>query len=212
MEWLKGNENLYWLIGKPGSGKSTLMKYLYNDPRTIKYLEHWSRNYSLINAAYVFYNSGTTMKISRMGFIQTLLHQAMNEGLDRIPKAFPDRWRSHQIFEEDFNPLTCVQVPRTLRNLVSNAETRFFFFIDGLDEFDGNCSELADLLLRLSSRENVKICTASRPWLVFEENFEGQPRLRLEDLTQRGHAVICFGKSSRKFTFPGSRRSQTTTM
>ena len=28
VEWLKSDDNLYWVSGKPGSGKSTLMKYL----------------------------------------------------------------------------------------------------------------------------------------------------------------------------------------
>jgi len=32
--WLESNRSLYWITGKAGSGKSTLMKYLYNDERT----------------------------------------------------------------------------------------------------------------------------------------------------------------------------------
>ena len=32
--WLQGPENIYWITGKPGSGKSTLMKMLSTDPQT----------------------------------------------------------------------------------------------------------------------------------------------------------------------------------
>lgn len=35
----------------------------------------------------------------------------------------------------------------------------------------------------MSSRTNVKLCVASRPWLVFEDAFKSQPSLRLEELT-----------------------------
>ncbi|PSN61495.1 hypothetical protein BS50DRAFT_152841 [Corynespora cassiicola Philippines] len=31
--WLQSNELLFWISGKPGSGKSTLMKFLADDPR-----------------------------------------------------------------------------------------------------------------------------------------------------------------------------------
>jgi hypothetical protein len=43
---------------------------------------------------------------------------------------------------------------------------------------------LAKFLLGIaSSRQNVKLCVASRPWLVFEEAFQFRPSLCLENLT-----------------------------
>ncbi|MCJ1285389.1 hypothetical protein MMC26_004729 [Xylographa opegraphella] len=38
-EWLKSDNGIYWICGKAGSGKSTLMKYLYEDDRTTSALE-----------------------------------------------------------------------------------------------------------------------------------------------------------------------------
>src|SRR5437764_519812 len=32
-EWLKSGHGAYWISGKPGSGKSTLMKFLSESPR-----------------------------------------------------------------------------------------------------------------------------------------------------------------------------------
>jgi len=63
--------------------------------------------------------------------------------------------------------LSCSRVQKSL----SNKSQRFFFFIDGLDEFDGNCTELVDFVLEHSARSNVKMCVASRPWLEFEDAF-----------------------------------------
>lgn len=58
--------------------------------------------------------------------------------------------------------------------------------IDGLDELDGDCAELASFLLGiLEARPNVKMCLASRPWLVFEDAFRRRPSLRMEDLTKK---------------------------
>ena len=33
-EWLRSGSGVYWITGKAGSGKSTLMKFIYNDART----------------------------------------------------------------------------------------------------------------------------------------------------------------------------------
>lgn len=37
-DWLENQSGLYWIVGKAGSGKSTLMKFLYEDRRTQKLL------------------------------------------------------------------------------------------------------------------------------------------------------------------------------
>ncbi|KAG4428862.1 hypothetical protein IFR05_015654 [Cadophora sp. M221] len=42
-EWLEGKgDSLFWINGKAGSGKSTLMKYIYDDPRTRERLSIWA--------------------------------------------------------------------------------------------------------------------------------------------------------------------------
>lgn len=72
---------------------------------------------------------------------------------------------------------------KALKLLVSETRLRFFF-IDGLDGFNGDTLELAKMVIEISSAPNVKVCTASRPWLAFEESFESRPRLRVENLTR----------------------------
>lgn len=53
-EWLEGNSRLYWVTGKAGSGKSTLMKYLYGDKRTMDHLKNWAVGIPLVTAAFFF--------------------------------------------------------------------------------------------------------------------------------------------------------------
>jgi hypothetical protein len=56
------------------------------------------------------------------------------------------------------------------------------FFIDGLDEFNGNHAALIDLIQSLLL-PNIKVCVSSRPWNVFEDGFHQRPSLRVHDPT-----------------------------
>jgi hypothetical protein len=183
-QWLQSQQSLYWITGKPGSGKSTLMKYLYNDPRTLENLELWTRDNQITMAGFFFWNSGSSMQMSKMGLLQTLLYEALKGDPSSIPQLFRDRWRSYDLFGIDLHPWSWEELVLGFKLLISNNSRRFLFFIDGLDEFDGDTAELTQFVLEiLSSRPNVKLCVASRPWLVFEDAFRRQPSLRLEDLT-----------------------------
>jgi hypothetical protein len=55
-------------------------------------------------------------------------------------------------------------------------------FIDGLNEFDGDPEEIAELFINIST-PNVKVCLSSRPWIIFEDCFKDYVGLRLQDLT-----------------------------
>jgi hypothetical protein len=39
----------------------TLMKFLYLDPRTMNYLNNWTRGSKLVTAGYFFWNSGNSI-------------------------------------------------------------------------------------------------------------------------------------------------------
>ena len=54
VDWPEGGYDLYWITEKAGSGKSTLMKYIFNDARTLKYLEAWASGVPLITTAFFF--------------------------------------------------------------------------------------------------------------------------------------------------------------
>lgn len=184
IEWLHGESTLYWITGKPGSGKSTLMKYLYNDDRTRYHLYRWTKRIAVVAAGFFFWNSGTAMQMSQLGLLQTLLYQAIKNDLKHVPVLFPDRWRSYELFGGDLHLWSMPELLRAFKTLISDDSKKFFFFIDGLDEFDGNAVEIANFVLEISSsRPNVKMCVASRPWLAFEDAFQRKPSLRLEDLT-----------------------------
>ncbi|KAF8856104.1 hypothetical protein BDZ45DRAFT_745822 [Acephala macrosclerotiorum] len=104
VRWLRSDDDLYWITGKPGSGKSTLVKYLHADPRTCEHLQSWRGASELIIAGFFFWNSGAAMQMSERGLIQTLLYQAINDRPELIPTLLPDRWRYSQLFGNDLRP------------------------------------------------------------------------------------------------------------
>jgi hypothetical protein len=96
-KWLQEGVGLYWINGKAGSGKSTLMKHIYDDVRTTKYLEKWAEKSSTANsrvclAFYFFWNSGTDMQKSHRGLLRSLLCQILSQYPDLIPLVLPKRW------------------------------------------------------------------------------------------------------------------------
>lgn len=67
--------------------------------------------------------------------------------------------------------------------------SKMCFFIDGLDEYEGNHAQIADLFKSISGGSSVKICLSSRPLLVFDDAFVSAPSLRLQDLTHNDNIL-----------------------
>jgi hypothetical protein len=187
VEWLKDDSIIYWITGKPGAGKSTLIKFIYDHPRTARlFASSLGSVEKVVMAGFFFWNSGTSMQMPQDELIRTLLHDILRQCEDLLPFAFPDRWEEYYTFDEyASDQWTWSELIRDLKAVIKKGSptTRFVFFIDGLDEFGGDHSELITLLSSLVSQGNVKMCVASRPWVVFEDAFSQDPSLMLHDLT-----------------------------
>ncbi|KAI9780640.1 MAG: hypothetical protein M1839_006581 [Geoglossum umbratile] len=73
IEWVKTRRGLLWIKGKPGSGKSTLMKRIFQLPD----------EEADIRLAFFFHRRGTTLQHTQIGMFRTMLHQL----LKRVPSA-----------------------------------------------------------------------------------------------------------------------------
>ncbi|KAH6684057.1 hypothetical protein B0J14DRAFT_555059 [Halenospora varia] len=73
---------------------------------------------------------------------------------------------------------------------------RFCLFVDGLDEFDGDHAEIVTLFKHVASFPHTKLCLSSRPLLIFEQEFDAFPKLRLQDLTRNDIKLYAHDKLS----------------
>jgi len=193
--WLESNEQLYWITGKPGSGKSTLMKYICRNDEPGKnqrshyhqYLMKWADGQDVLTAQFYFWNSGTQLQTSQAGLFRALLHQILSERPGLIPIVSPSRWEALCYFNEDPKEFSNQDLRAMLMALAAGlpAGYKLCLFVDGLDEFSGDHSRLIRLFRDiLGSNKNIKLCVSSRPWVIFEDAFGHKPSLRLEALTR----------------------------
>ena len=184
-DWLEHDSTLYWITGKAGSGKSTLMKYIYHDERTFEHLAKWSPDNAPLTAAFFFWSSGSNLQMSHEGLLRSLLFQLLKQSPALIPCIFPERWEVYNLFSSDSLAWTQEELTQGFKLLAKEElyQQKYCLFIDGLDEFNENHSSLIDVLNEISSSNHVKICVSSRPWITFEDAFKHSPNLMLENLT-----------------------------
>ena len=185
LQWLESGDPLYWITGKAGSGKSTLMKFLYNDNRTLNHLGSWASTATLITAAFFFWNSGTEVQMSQTGLLRTILYQVLQKLPDLIPYILSERWEIYHLLGEDRQTWSEAELKHAFNKLaeLKDSSIKFCFFIDGLDEFSGNAKDLIRFIQGIAIPNQMKVCVASRPWIEFEDSFQTHPSLMLENLT-----------------------------
>ncbi|KAF2029551.1 hypothetical protein EK21DRAFT_112759 [Setomelanomma holmii] len=177
-EWLRTKTGVYWISGKAGSGKSTLMKYLVNDARFRQALKSWAGDTPLLITSFYFWNPGNSMQKSQEGLFRTIIHQILNGEPALGPVLFPGNTSRAQA--------GWIILPST--NFVARVPLKIALIIDGLDEFeptDASYTELADMFLAASRSTNVKAVLSSRPLSAFEASFTSSPTLRLHELTKQ---------------------------
>ena len=185
LSWLHRGSGVFWISGKAGSGKSTLMKFFYNSKQTISALEHWASGRNLIIASFFFWNSGTTMQKTQNGLFRTLLYHIFKQDPALIPSVCPSRWTNCHDFNSPWRVSDITKAFARLQTQDMNS-VRFCFFLDGLDEYEGSHSDIINALNDLVTSESIKICFSSRPWRVFENSYgsEGSLKIRLQDFTR----------------------------
>ena len=190
-EWLENGDGVYWINGKAGSGKSTLMNYLSHHERTLRLLRVWSGTKKVLNPTYFFWSVGTALEKSVEGLLRSLLYQIFREVPSLISVSCEHE--SALVYGEecpdDFGPIatwTVRKLRTTFQTVIRQTETmyRICIFIDGLDEIDGDPDAAIGELTSMTSF-GVKVCLSSRPERSFNDAFDSCAKLRLQDLTER---------------------------
>lgn len=182
--WLTNGRGIYWITGKAGSGKSTLMRMLHECEQTDQLLRAWSNVAPPIRASFFFWNSGSELQMSQDGLFRTVLFQILQQRLAKGSRIFKKKLEAIALSLESSN-IQFKELLQLFRLVIEDdsESVRYFLLLDGLDEFHGDKSRLISLIHTLGAYDNVKICVSSRPWVVFEDGFRQQPSLVLQHLT-----------------------------
>lgn len=202
VEWLRAQNGHFWIQGKPGSGKSTLMKFIAHHPETHHCLKSWAKDKPLVVAHFFFWNSGTSLQKTQEGLLRSLLFEILSQAPELAPQAceslapsrkislFSNLWNPHSgVFRDDKWSLEELM---SIYGSIMGKETssKFCFIIDGLDEYHSQDNrthqDLINTLRALAMSPDVKLCLSSRPWPQFKDAFGRDPEvvLTLEDLTR----------------------------
>lgn len=185
-EWLREQNGIYWITGKAGSGKSTLMKFIIEQYATSTALREWAGSDDLVIAKHFFWSPGTGIQKSQEGLFRALLFQILSQRPEIIDEVCAERFNA--TYAESFGPWSRRQLLQALDNISAIKDHKFkvCLFIDGLDEYQGDHTELVSVIQRIASDPRLKICASSRPWLDFMDAFDSSPwKLYVHDLTQQ---------------------------
>lgn len=200
--WLKSGDGIYWISGKAGSGKSTLVRYLCGNYRTYHALKLWAGRNELVIASFYFWSAGNPMQKSQQGLLQSLLYQILSQHPQLIPVVCPSRWKEPTMFKAD--RWTLQELCQVFDMLAEQGQlaTRFCFFVDGLDEYDGEHMDIIQILERLAKLPGIKLCVSSRPWNIFLRAFEDtSQKLFVHDFTKDDIRVYAKSKLSESTRF-----------
>ncbi|KAF2968298.1 hypothetical protein GQX73_g5272 [Xylaria multiplex] len=199
-DWLRSGASVYWISGKPGSGKTTLVKYLLSSERTRDALAIWNRDYMMLS--HFFWRPGTPIQQNIKGLLCNLLHQIIEADttlVEYMTSHFAEIRRKSTHTDWSVPELTGI-----LLTLMENFEKPACIFLDGLDEVDPDegILELFEVIEKIRQIPTTKLCLSSRPEPPIRKRLTDYPQLRLEDLTQGD--TWSYAKGMLKFPSPYS--------
>jgi ankyrin repeat protein len=151
LEWLEQKHGLLWIKGKPGAGKSTLMRH------AVVMIENQKRQANLIVASFFFHGRGSLIQKSPLGLFRSLLHQLLQQ-IPRLLLLFSSLFEKRCETEGAFGTAWDWK-ERDLQDFFKHNVTdsaRIRLYIDALDECgEENAIKLVDYFDSITSESNV---------------------------------------------------------
>lgn len=172
-DWASETGSLFWVCGKPASGKSTLMEHIARSDELHDRLRRGiSDEWTVVRVFFFDFGVSKDIRNNFEGFLRSLLYQLVDNSRDDkedvSPKFEPEERWSMRVLQE------------RLSIVLKKRSNPICILLDGLDEYDGNKWDLARFLREMASSQ-VKLCIASRPDPVFDTVFNDLPTIKLQD-------------------------------
>jgi ankyrin repeat protein len=169
--WLDQFPGLLWIKGKPGAGKSTLMKYALRGTKKQPCL-----GYAV--ASFFFHGRGVPMQRTVLGLFRSLLHQILSQIdplLSELQSIFEEKLKTQGEPEKNWDWYK-EELQDFFTSNVAEKGHRIRIFIDALDECGEGAEELVDYFQKLTSSPEsaLSICFSCRhyPRLGFSSSVE----------------------------------------
>ncbi|KAG7138111.1 Vegetative incompatibility protein HET-E-1 like [Verticillium longisporum] len=200
MEWMTGGTGPYWVSGRAGTGKSSLMRFLNDDERTREAFQTWAGDRPLGLASFYFWNSeaaGDDRLKSLTGLYRAILFTLIEQHPSLADVFFPDHLVKGRRWDTDFPTFIDMAQGFERFSTASELPVAVGLIIDGLDEYEAPHSkqvEAAAMLRRASESPNIKVIVSSRPEAAFETAFRDSTKLRLHELTEEDRRTYVHDK------------------
>ncbi|OAA79646.1 hypothetical protein LEL_03132 [Akanthomyces lecanii RCEF 1005] len=194
LDWLEAGSEFLYTSGKPGAGKSTLMKFICRHPQFYDCAARWAGDATLVVGRFFFWKPGQSEQKSINGMLRGLLYSILETRADIAAVAMPELCDSLRTDKtaavSDDDVKNAFQ--KMLNAFSQSKRYAVMLVIDGLDEFEGEHGDLLALMQSwvLQYPSTIKICVSSREYGIFEDFFAGCPKLRLHDLTKDDMALL----------------------
>jgi len=171
--WINEERRLLWIKGKPGSGKSTIMKRI---------LDSFTREHAAnqIQLYFFFHRRGSQLQYTQVGMLRTLLHQLIRAAA-LVRTMFDTAWAEKKMVQDGEAHARNWRLEE-LRDLFSTLlvaaaeKQKITIFVDALDEAGEHAAK--DLLYYFHGLSNdisetqarVSICFSCRRYPVFVDH------------------------------------------
>ncbi|KAH6671498.1 hypothetical protein F5X68DRAFT_121853, partial [Plectosphaerella plurivora] len=164
------------------------MKFLCDHYQTKEALALWAGVNECVISKHFFWSAGTLIQKSQEGLLRSLLYDVFLQCPQAAQEVCPIRWAAAMRGEKDPESWKLPELRHTVLKLAEyhNLRYKFCFFIDGLDEYDGDHHDIIRIMATLAASPNIKLCLSSRPWNIFEDAYGRalDQKLYLQDLTR----------------------------